>query len=60
MCSPYGRNNSGITIALTAKSIIGAEGTNVLALNISTAYSFLTKNLHKAPAFALAISAKCW
>ncbi len=34
MCSPHGRNTSGITIALTAKSIIGAEG-NAYGSNIT-------------------------
>ncbi len=34
MCSPLGRNTSGITIALTAKSIIDAEG-NAYGSNIT-------------------------
>ena len=60
MCSPHGRNTFEITIALTAKSIIGAEGTNVLAESISNTIKFPDPKDAPGQASALATLAKCW
>ena len=52
-CSPHGRNTSEITIALTPKSIIGAEGTfdnMAMALHY---HMFQRAGAGSAPAFIL-------